>query len=251
MLRAFRRRAAAQLRAAGFFGPKGHLLRRRGAVTQIIELQHSVYGGRVTANLGVDLEWLKPNIRWIPRPELGPHAHDATRWVRLGLVSPEAKDTWWAFTDEAGSVEEAVEGLAQSLLSHGLPWFEGASAPEAFLTHAEERLRRSQTADRPQGGYMELRLMAAISAWRGAESEAAALASLAAAEWEAERRRLTEARALYRAHFADKGARLARVPDLQAELVALISPTTDEPVFLASAAAPKPRRSRRRPSRAG
>lgn len=245
VLRSFRQRAAAALRAEGFSGPQGHLVRRRGAVTEIVELQHSVYGGRLTANLGVDLEWLQPMVRWVPRPKLGPHAHDATRWVRLGLVSPGGKDRWWSFTDEAGSAEAAVDGLTEALLTYGLPWFEGARAAEAFRSHAEERLRRSKTELCPHGGYMELRLLAAVRAWQGALAEAEALSALAAGLWTEERRRLSEARELYRAHFAGPKARLARVPDLQAELQEIISPTTGESAF--HAGVPRRRRASRAP----
>ncbi len=231
-LKAFRRRVVAPLKAAGFEGPRGHFVRRWGAVTQIIELQHSIYGGRMTANLGLDLEWLRPEIRWIPRPALGPHAHDAIRWVRVGLVSPERSDHWWSFEDDPDSLETAGDGLAEAILDHGLPWLEAESEQESFLRHAEERRRRSTSPRHPEGCFAELRLVAAVHAWRGDRAAAEHYAALARALWPTEKARLQAARRSYRERHANGPQRLPRVPDLLGELERLIVPTRAGSAFV-------------------
>lgn len=244
LLRRFGRLVRGPLKAQGFTGTPGHYVRREGAVTQVIELQHSIYGGRVTANLGVDLEWLGPMIRWIPCPKIGPHAHDAVRWVRLGLVLPEGKDRWWNY-DEATpqSLKAAAEGLSQAILGDGLAWFDRAKQAEAFESHAQERLKRSMTPNAPDGGYAELRLMAAIAAWQGDYPKARELAQKAAPLWKREADKLRHSRAMYKDQLLRKRAKLPRVPNLQSELMLIISPTMAERAFSAELAAfgPRPR----------
>ncbi len=232
-LRAFRRYVAAPLKAAGFEGPRGHFVRRVGAVTQIVELQHSIYGGRMTANLGLDLEWLRPEIRWIPRPSLGPHAHDAVRWIRVGLVGTDPADRWWSFLNDPESLEQAGQGLAAAILQDGLPWLDGESRAEAFLQHAEERRRRSLSQQFPHGCFPELRLLAAIHAWLGDRVEASRYFDLARGQWPVEKARLQAARRTYRERHPDAAERLARVPDLLGELGRLIEPTRGASAFQA------------------
>ena len=231
-LKAFRRYAVSPLKAAGFEGPRGHFVRRVGAVTQIVELQHSIYGGRITANLGLDLEWLRPEIRWIPRPVLGPHAHDAVRWIRIGLVGPEHADEWWSFQDDPESLEQAGVGLTQAIVEHGLPWLDEQSHGEFFLKHAEERRRRSKSDRNPHGSFAEVRLLAAVNAWLGNRKEAKRHLLLARRLWPTEKARLQAARRMYRQRHPQTQVRLARVPDLLRELERLIEPTRGASVFL-------------------
>ena len=229
-LRAFRRYAVGPLKAEGFEGPRGHFVRRLGSVTQIIELQHSIYGGRITANLGLDLEWLRPEVRWIPRPALGPHAHDAVRWVRVGLVGPEHADQWWDFEDP-DSLEAAGGALAEAIIEYGLPWLDAHSQQDSFLRHAEERIRRSRSDRHPDGRFAELRLVAAVHAWRGERAKAKRYLKLARRLWPLEKERLQEARRSYRDRHPSGPGRLARVPDLLGELERLIEPTRAASAF--------------------
>lgn len=231
-LKAFRHYAVGPLKAIGFEGPRGHFVRRQGAVTQIVELQYSIYGGRITANLGLDLEWLRPEIRWISPPALGPHAHDATRWVRVGLVGPERSDQWWRFDDAPESLEAAGLGLARAILDHGLPWMETESCAESFLRHAEDRRRRSSSERHPEGCFAEVRLVAAVHAWLGDRRAAEHYLGLARSLWPNEKARLQAARRAYRERHADSPAKIPRVPDLVRELERIIEPTRGASVFL-------------------
>ena len=247
VIEAFRELAAPGLRAAGFVGRGGHYLRREGAVTHVVELQHSVYGGRFTVNLGLGLEWLHPQVRWIPQPALGPHAHDCTRWIRLGLVTPARADQWWSFSEDEGSVQDSVARLGEALLGPGLAWLEAESDHEAFLRFARDKLERSKSRRHPLGCFLELRLMAAVSAWTGALAAAETYCQHAGALRTEERARLAEARRLYRHRHPDRAPELPKVPDLQKELEALILPTTGEARFSARLAAALQRRSRSLP----
>lgn len=216
MTRAFARVVGPPLRAQGFTGRRGHLLRRIGPVTQVVEMQHSIYGGRVTANLGLGLEWLKPVVRWVAPPAIGPHAHDCARWIRVGLVS-EAKDRWWAYGDDETSMKTALESLTYAIVQSGLPWLELNSSPSAFVEYAQTQLERSRSPRRPHGGWPELRLMTAVCAWSGQNRRAARYCAHAENVWADERARLVAARALYKAR-SRTGGRLPGVPRLQEEL---------------------------------
>ncbi len=239
VLARFEAHIAPILEERGFEVAGGHCVRQQDAVVQVIELQHSIYGSRFTANLGLELAWLQPMVRWIPRPELGPHAHDCTRWVRLGLVGDGGDDTWWSFTDDTQSIKEAIEGLKQALLVDGCPWLTRQGEQAAFLHYARARLERTRTPDTPHGAFLELRLLAVVLAWSGAGDEAWSCVLKARALWDDEKRRLQHARALYKKER--EKSRLKGVPDLQAELEALIEPTRGGGVL---AVAPKRRRSR-------
>jgi hypothetical protein len=237
----FRRTVAPALADAGFSGAKGHWIRRVGPVTQVVELQQSVFGSRVTANLGLDLEWLPPPIRWIPRPEVGPHAHDATRWIRIGLTQPERVDRWWTFGEDEASVAEALEPLRAALLAGGFDWLARESTATSFLRDAEDRARRAAHPERPYGGFPEVRLLAAVQAWAGETAASRDSLERAATLWPDERGRLESARLVYlRRHPSD--VELPGVPDLLAELEALLSPPAGSaPPW----AVPAPRRARR------
>ncbi len=219
------------------------MVRRVGGVTQIIEVQHSIYGERLTTNLGLDLEWLRPTIRWIPRPALGPHAHDSVRWVRIGLIGPEKSDRWWGYGAETAGLEAAMRSLGEAVGAAGLAWLDEASDPPSFLEYAREQMERSRSDRHPDGGFMELRLMAAVLAWNGDRDQALKLANRARAIWSEEKERLEKARHTYRKRHPGPG-RLPGVPNLLSELEALISPTKGEYPFVARAPS-----SRRRPSR--
>lgn len=239
VVKAFRRHAAPVLKELGFAGPRGHFVRRGPEVTHVVELQHSIYGGRLTANLGVDLEWLRPQVRWIPQPALGPHAHDATRWIRIGIVSPAKSDVWWSYEeDDTESIDEACRNLANAIEKFGLPWLDAQSTRKAFIDYAEEKLVRSRSRARPHGSFLELRLMAAVCAWCGERDLASEHAAHAAELWTEERARLASAREIYRKR-QPSGTRLPGVPNLLRELERLISPTKDDGVF---APPGKPRR---------
>lgn len=226
ILNAVRTLIEPELRARGFQGRRGHLVRRLAGVTQVIELQHSIYGGRITANLGLNLDFLKPLVRWITPPAVGPHAHDSTRWVRIGLVRPDHADCWWSFDAlQAGACEAAALGLGRALLEHGVPWLDLETTPKAFLKYADARLERSQTLERPQGSYLDLRLLAAVLAWNKEIAQARVVAERAAMSWQEERMRLVAARAEYRRRNLRQARRVASVPDIQAELDQLISTT--------------------------
>lgn len=242
VLAAYRRLVEPELRAAGFRGRRGHLVRRIGGVTQVIELQHSIYGERFTANLGLDLEWLQPVIRWVPRPAIGPHAHDAVRWVRIGLVGPDHRDRWWSYGMGSEGLEAATRALGAAIVERGLGWLDDHSEPASFLEYATEHLERSRSDKNPDGGFVELRLMAAVLAWNGDRPAALKCANRARACWAEEKERLERARRIYRRRHSKKG-RLPGVPNLLKELDRLISPTTDEYPFVA----PSPAARRRRP----
>lgn len=222
---AFKDEVEPELKALGFDGRRGHLVRANGAVTQAIELQHSIYGGRVTANLGLDLSFLKPLVRWIAQPALGPHAHDCTRWIRIGLVSPERADRWWSFEpDSEEAAVRAVRELGQAIIEHGVSWLDAEAARESFLRYARARIDRGRCPERPNGTYLDLRLCAAVLAWNGELEEASACVELARACWDDERERLVAARAEFQK--TKSKTRMPSVPDIQRELEELISTTT-------------------------
>lgn len=246
VVQAFRELAAPRLRSEGFVGRQGHFVRRAGAVTQVVELQHSVYGGRLTANLGLGLEWLCPQLPWVRAPSLGPHAHDCIRWIRLGLVSPARADTWWSYEDSEQSAQDAVHALSEVLLVHGLPWLEIESTEQAFLRYAHDKLERSKSRRHPDGCFPELRLMAAVCAWSEDVEAASRYAGLARELWDEERARLATARSVYARRHPDRES-LARVPDLLDELEQLTSTTRGEASFSAEEAA-RSRRSKSSPS---
>jgi hypothetical protein len=226
ILQAFRALVEPELKARAFRGRRGHLCRELGGVTQIVELQHSIYGGRVTANLGLNLDFLKPLVRWITAPTIGPHAHDSTRWIRIGLVRPEHVDCWWTFeAQKEDAAAEAALGLGRAVLDHGLPWLDRETTPGAFLGYANARLERSRTIERPHGSYLDLRLLAAVLAWNGEIAQARVVAERAAMSWQEERLRLVQARAEYRRKNPRNARRVPSVPDIQAELDQLISTT--------------------------
>lgn len=227
VLNAYRQVVEPELRKLGFIGRRGHLIRRLEGVTQIVELQHSIYGGRITANLGLDLEWLPPMIRWIPRPALGPHAHDATRWIRVGLTRPEKADLWWPYQDSEESAVEASRGLGKIILKHGIGWLRAEADPASFLDHAERALERSKSPIHPQGGFIELRLLSAVHAWAGDKRKARRFAKAAGNLWDEERTRLKDARQTYRNRHP--GRRLPQVPNLQRELETLIAKDLQRP----------------------
>lgn len=241
VLLAFKEEVEPELKQLGFTGRRGHLVRNDGPVSQVIELQYSIYGGRLTANLGLDLSFLKPLVRWIAQPALGPHAHDSTRWIRIGLVRPERSDHWWSF--EPGSEEAAVKAvreLGQALLDHGVHWLESESPCEAFLRYAETKVERGRCPSKPDGTYLDLRLHAAVLAWSGAHREARECAERARSCWEDERERLATARAEFQKLKSLK--RMPSVPDIQGELDELITATTKVSRSGPSARASSPRR---------
>ncbi|MCK6548072.1 DUF4304 domain-containing protein [Myxococcota bacterium] len=244
MIRAFRTLVEPELAKLGFSGEEGHLVRRIDGLTHVIELQHSIYGGRVTANLGLDLECLKPLVRWIDPPALGPHAHDATRWVRIGMVRPERADQWWSFSpDSSDETTRAAKACGRAILDHGVPWLDAEATPDAFLGWATARVERSKTPARPDGSFLDLRLMAAILAWQGRLDEARSWIDRARGAWPEERARLVDARRTYADKHRD-GQALADVPDLVAELEALIEPTTASSAPADGPSRGRPRRSR-------
>ena len=244
LLDAFRRVVAPELREQGFRGRDGHFVRRRRDIIHVIELQLSIYGGRVTANLGLDLPWLPPAIRWIDPPKLGPHAHDSTRWIRVGLTGPEPADRWWTFLSDAEEDQiGAARGVGGAILEHGIDWLDAEADRTAFLRHARERVDRSRSPSRPEGRFPELRLLAGVLAWNGRFDEAAEILELARAGWEDERGRLALARAEFGARYPGTPAARA-APDLVGELERLISPTTGE--FVAAQHGPGRRAPRRR-----
>lgn len=231
------------LRDRGFAGRSGHLVRRTGrGVTEVIEIQHAVFGGRVTVNLGLELDCLKPLVRWLARPAVGPRAHESTRWTRIGSVLPEAVDRWWSFArtvpDASGVV---IQQLRAAVLERGLAWLETERDPGAFLAFARERVARSRTEAHPEGSYLDLRLLAVVRAWRGEVAEARRVAAAARPLWPETRARLEAARTEYRKRQRGLGRRLPPVPDLQAELEGLIATTT---AVRSSGEGARPRRSR-------
>jgi hypothetical protein len=242
VLSAFKQIVEPELKRRGFRGRRGHFVTSEKGVTRVVELQHSIYGGRLTANLGLNLDVLKPLVRWIDAPDVGPHAHDSTRWIRIGLVRPDHVDCWWSFsTDSEDGAEEAARGLGRAIIDHGLPWLDRESTPAAFLRFAEGKLERSISIERPHGSYLDLRLLAAVLAWNGDFGRAKLLAARARESWSEEQRRLVEARDDYRRKNPQLGNRIAPVPDIQAELDQLISTTT-----VSSKPASDPRAQRRR-----
>lgn len=217
-----------RLELRGFTSEGGaHFVRQRKGVTEVVEAQHSIYGSRVTANLGLDLGWLRPLIRWIPRPDVGPHAHDCVRWIRVGLVDNDRGDRWWSYeVGDAASLAAAADALAERVDGPGLDWLQREGEAHAFLRHAEKCVERSRSRVQPEGGYLELRLLAAVLAWQGDFSAAQEVCRLASALWEEERDRLAMARKIYRRRHPEAPARLPGVPNLQRELERITEPTT-------------------------
>jgi hypothetical protein len=246
VLEAFKRLIEPELKARGFVGRRGHFVRKNDPhVAQVIELQHSIYGGRLTANLGIDLDFLRPIVRWIACPTIGPHAHDATRWIRIGLVRPDRTDCWWSFdVDSEDGIDEAARSAGRAIVDHGIPWLEAECAPESFVHYAEARLERSKTSDRPEGSFLELRLMSAVLAWNGDLDGAARFGALARLCWPEERSRLQRARHEFRKKNTQLGKSVADVPDIQAELEAFISTTMASRRSISRLMTSKPKRSK-------
>jgi hypothetical protein len=223
LIESFDRLVAPELKRHGFRGHGGHFVKKTTDVVQVVELQVAVFGGRVTANLGLDLSWLKPATRWIERPRLGPHAHESVRWTRIGLVAPEGVDRWWDFAEgEAEACEEAAMGVGRAVVDDGLPWLELESNGAAFLRHALDRVARSKSPRHPHGRFSELRLLAAVLAWNGRREDARSAAEQARACWNEEKDRLLRARHHFRQKVRSEG-RLPSVPDLVRELDRLIT----------------------------
>jgi hypothetical protein len=245
VLLAFKDEVEPELRELGFTGRRGHLIRKDGPVAQVIELQYSIYGGRVTANLGLDLSFLKPLVRWIAQPALGPHAHDSTRWIRIGLVRPERTDHWWSFEpDSDDAAVKAVRDLGQALVEHGVHWLDTESPCESFLRYAQHKVERGRCSEKPDGTYLDLRLYAAVLAWSGARDAALDCAERARKCWADERERLVAARAQFQ---KKKSVRMPSVPNIQRELDELITSTTKVLGSDLSPATPLRRRSRSAP----
>lgn len=214
---AFDRLLIPALKERGFRGRADHFVRRDGEVIQVIELQFSIYGSRVTANLGLDLEWLAPAARWIPRPEIGPHAHEGVRWIRVARAAG-GTDRWWNFETEE-LAETAARELFDMIVHQGLAWLSSEAHPRKFLEHARQRVARSSGPRHPAGGFFDLRLLASVLAWNGELEEAREIAKEAESFWPEEKRRLDFAREHYLSrHKGD----CPPVPDLVAELFAII-----------------------------
>lgn len=211
-----------RLVARGFAGADGHLVRRVGEVAQVIEVQLSIYGTRVTANVALDLGLLDPVIRWVAPSTVGPHAHDCTRWVRLGVLGPSGKDHWWPFDTDA-ALRAAVAEMGHELLGPGLAWLERESAPAAFLADARARLERSRAPRHPDGRFPEQRVLAAVLAWNGERREAERVVAQARQTWPEERARLEKALASFRDRYPPDVAPPGLVPDLLAELEGLVA----------------------------
>lgn len=220
------------LEPEGFASDGGHFVRRRDLVTEVVEIQHSIYGSRITANLGLDLEFLAPLIRWIPRPVLGPHAHDCLRWLRIGLAGAERGDRWWSYDpEEPESFARTGQRLADEVAGPGRAWLERERHPDAFLGHVEKAVARSQNKVQPEGGYLELRAFAAVLAWRGEHGRSQLACAAAREAWAGEERRLRQARAIYARRHPDATTPLGPVPPLQDELEALCEPETGREVM--------------------
>lgn len=216
-----------RLAPLGFRHEGAHFVRAHEGVAEVVEAQHSVYGTRLTANLGLDLLWLRPLVRWIRRPDLGPHAHDCIRWIRVGLVDDPSGDRWWSYEPEdPASLEEAAGDLAERVAGPGLSWIGRERDPSSFLHHAERCLDRSRSRLHPEGGYLELRLLAAVLAWRGDFERAGTVCMRAGVHWNEERARLVMARDIYKRRHPDAPTRLPPVPNLQRELERITEPTT-------------------------
>ena len=234
----------------GFAREGAQLVRRARGVVEVVEVQHSIYGGRVTANLGLDLVFLRPLVRWVPRPSLGPHAHDCVRWLRVGLAGEQRGDRWWTYeAEDPASIAAAAASLAEEVAGPGRGWLVRERTPAAFLAHAERAVERSRSRAQPDGGYLELRLLAAVHAWRGDFERGREVCRVAGCSWEGERARLVPARTIYRRRHPAAAARLPPVPPLQRELERLTEPTTGARILRRAGVEPPPRRSSRSGSR--
>ncbi len=214
-------RLSAQLVPLGFVVSGAHAVRRRGEGVEVVELQHAVYGPRITANLGLSLESLGSVLRWLPTLPFGPHAHECARWSRVSLAEAGGQDRWWTY--ESDSVESAADALVDRIVATGVPWLEREGTQDAWLRHGLAAVSRTRSPRCPEGGFFELRLMSAVHAWRSEMDLARARFREAAALWPDERARLAAARAVY-ARRADRP--VSELPDLLAELQGLIGPTT-------------------------
>jgi len=222
-LDAFDQRIGPLLREDDFRGNAGHYVAKSGDVERVVEVQLSIYGARVTANLGLNLSWLLPAVRWVSPPELGPHAHECVRWVRLGVVSERAHDHWWSF-ETPPERDACLDELRREIFGAGRAWLLIESTKEAFLREAELRAERSRGPRHPSGRFAELRLLAAVLAWNGRNEEAQRRADDARRLWGEEQDRLTRALALFQDRFPPSDPDAAAVPDLMAELDRLIRP---------------------------
>jgi hypothetical protein len=168
------------------------------------------------------------------------------RWIRIGLCAPEKADRWWSYAAESEGIDRAMQSLAESIGHHGLPWLDTGSEPASFVEHAREQVERSRSDRHPDGGFFELRLIAAVYAWSGDREQAMKYANRARAIWGEERDRLEKARQIYRKKHPG-GGRLPGVPNLLGELEELISPTTGESPFVAPSPASRRRSLRSSP----
>lgn len=209
---------APMLEKRGFAGKAGHWVRRFD-VFQVVEVQHSIYGKKITVNLGIDLPWLPPAARWIPRPARGPHAHDCLRWVRIGRLLEEPEDRWWSYELKADA-DVAGEEITELIERRALVWLEHESERPSFLEYAKERLERSKGPRAPEGRYLELRMLAAVLAWNHLFDQAHEVVELSRAAWPDAREKLSAARRTFGEKH--KGASLVGVPNLPRELDDLI-----------------------------
>ena len=221
----FRDSVAPELRKRGFRGRGVHLVRTVESVQQVVELQHSIYGARFTVNFGLDLSFLAPTATWIPRPALGPHAHDCVRWIRLRELLPDKEDRWWAY-ETAAERKQAVAGLREAVLEHGLSWLEHESPAGRFYVHSKHRLERSKSPRRPYGRFEELRLHCAVCAWMDRWEEAEAALEDCRVEWPDEREHLEDARRHYLSQLGRRAREVPRVPDAIRGLEAFLAACT-------------------------
>jgi hypothetical protein len=94
--------------------------------TRVINLQLSSYNSAEEARCTINLGILIPALRAAcgePPIEGNPKEYDCDLCQRIGRLLAQAEDKWWSVTPETDPDHLAAE-LADTLLHHGLPWFE-------------------------------------------------------------------------------------------------------------------------------
>ena len=135
------------LKARGFTKSGNNWLRRQ-EWTRVINLQLSSYNSaeeaRFTINLGIHIPALRAACGDAPIKG-DPKEYECDLRQRIGTLLPNREDKWWPVTPATDPGHLAAE-LADILLQHGLPWFDGFPDMLAVARYTDAGFPRFRSA---------------------------------------------------------------------------------------------------------